>query len=403
MTYRTKAAGDNPEQLQEVVTAELKRIGDEVKSAGEKAMTEAKNAGQLSAETKESVDKLLVKQGELQARLQEAEQKLDRRGSGDQEGPQSLGSDFVGADGYKDYIAAGNFRKGFTHAVKAATVMTGGTAPAGSAIAPDRQGGIVAPGLRRMTIRDLLTPGRTSSNLIQYVQETGFNDGATVTAEGIKKTQSDITLALKDAAVVKIATYVKASMEILMDAAMMQSYIDGRLRHMLALKEENELLNGAGGSGQINGLVTQATAYVAPITIANATDIDTLRLALLQAELAEFPSTGIVLHPANWAAIELTKDAGKNYLFANPQGSAQPSLWGRPVVSTQAMAGGEFLVGAFQLGAQIFDRMQTTVTVATENEDDFLKNLIAILVEERLTLAVYRPEAFITGDITAVA
>ena len=125
-----------------------------------------------------------------------------------------------------------------------------------------------------------------------------------------------------------------------------------------------------------------------------------LRLALLQAELAEYPSTGIVLHPADWTAIELLKDDNGAYIFANPQSLAQPGLWGRPVVTTQAMTFDQFLVGAFRLGAQVFDRQQATITIATENEDDFLTNLVTILAEERLALAVYRPEAFVKGDMT---
>ena len=59
-----------------------------------------------------------------------------------------------------------------------------------------------------------------------------------------------------------------------------------------------------------------------------------------------------------------------------------------------------FLCGAFQLGAQVHDRQQAQVTVATENEDDFVNNLVTILAEERLALSVYRPEAFVKGDLT---
>ena len=69
------------------------------------------------------------------------------------------------------------------------------------------------------------------------------------------------------------------------------------------------------------------------------------------------------------------------------------------MVQTQAIAQGKFLTGAFNLGAQIFDRWQSRVEIATENEDDFVKNLVTILCEERLALAVYRPESFIYGDV----
>src|SRR3546814_10185181 len=82
---------------------------------------------------------------------------------------------------------------------------------------------------------------------------------------------------------------------------------------------------------------------------------------MLQAALAEFPATGHVLNPIDWAEIELTKITDGGYLFANPQNDSQPRLWGLPVVETQAMTAGIFLTGAFRLGAQIFDRQDARV------------------------------------------
>ena len=67
------------------------------------------------------------------------------------------------------------------------------------------------------------------------------------------------------------------------------------------------------------------------------------------------------------------------------------------------MASGKFLTGAFQLGAQIFDRMDAVVEISTEDDQNFRKNLVTVLAEERLALAVYRPEAFVKGDFTASA
>src|SRR3546814_16193946 len=57
-------------------------------------------------------------------------------------------------------------------------------------------------------------------------------------------------------------------------------------------------------------LYTQATTFASPLAAANAdldTKVDVLRLAMLQAALAEFPATGHVLNPIDWAEIELTK------------------------------------------------------------------------------------------------
>lgn len=163
------------------------------------------------------------------------------------------------------------------------------------------------------------------------------------------------------------------------------------------------MLNGDGTGVNLNGLVTQATAYSAPITISGGTMIDTLRLAMLQAELAEYPATGQVLNPKDWARIELTKDSEGRYIIANPANSTSPRLWGLPVVSTQAMAEDDFLVGAFRLGAQIFDREDANVMISDEDRDNFVKNMLTIRAEERLALAVYRPEAFVYGDFGNVS
>jgi HK97 family phage major capsid protein len=130
--------------------------------------------------------------------------------------------------------------------------------------------------------------------------------------------------------------------------------------------------------------------------------IDTVRLAILQSEVAEFPNTGIVINTIDWGKIELTKDGEGRYIFANVQGNATPTLWGRPVVATNAMTIDKFLTGAFRLGAQVFDREDANVEVSTEDSDNFRKNLVTIRAEERLVLAVYRPQAFIYGDFGQV-
>ena len=146
---------------------------------------------------------------------------------------------------------------------------------------------------------------------------------------------------------------------------------------------------------------TRATEFAPALTLSNATPIDRLRLAVLQAVLAEYPASGFVLNPIDWAGIELTKDNEGRYIIAQPVNGGVPRIWGLPVVETQAMAQNNFLTGAFNMAAQIFDRMDIEVLLSTENEDDFIKNMVTIRAEERLALAVYRPEAFVTGTVTA--
>lgn len=382
------------------IEAALKKIGDEVKEAGERALAEAKKSGDMSAELKPKVDELLVKQGELQARLNEVEQKAARRGEEEKKADLTAGAHLVASPEFKAWIDSGGMKStqsGYVHPLpRASLISTPTTNTTTVGVAPDVQPGVIPGTQRRMTIRDLLTPGNTQSNMIQYVRETGFTNSAATVSEGDTKPESSITYALTQSAVVTIAHWIKASKQILDDFMQLQSNIDGRLRYGLALVEENQLLKGSGVGNNLNGIYTQATAFAAPIALGGSvTMIDTIRLMLLQSELAEYPATGIVLHPSDWAKIELTKDANRGYIFANPQSLANPALWGRPVVGTQAMTVDTALVGAFRLGAQVFDREDANVVISTENQDDFIRNMVTIRAEERLALAVYRPQAFV--------
>jgi HK97 family phage major capsid protein len=107
-----------------------------------------------------------------------------------------------------------------------------------------------------------------------------------------------------------------------------------------------------------------------------------------------------VLHPTDWAKIELTKDAQQRYIVGDPQSQLSRTLWGLPVVTSFSMQVTKFLTGSFRYGAQIFDRMSMEVLISTENADDFVRNMITIRAEERLAFAVYRPAAFIYGTLT---
>lgn len=389
----------------ESLTRQLKEAADDVKKQAETSQAEMKNLGKLTAETKEAADKALVKHNELDARLKEIEQKLVR-GPGGPEQVKSLGQTVTDNEDVKAFLARktrGSVGVKVKAIISAATADADGSA--GANIVPQRIPGIIASPQRRMTIRDLMTPGRTSSNSVEYVRETGFTNNAATVSEtaGTTKPQSELKFALEMGAVTTIAHFVIATKQILDDVPQLQSYIDGRLRYGLMLQEEAQLLNGSGTGTDLNGIYTQATAFVAPInptSAGNLTKIDIIRLAMLQAVLAEYPANGIVMHPSDWADIELTKTNEGAYLFANPQGGSDPRLWRLPVVETQAMTIDKFLVGAFALGSQIFDREDANVEISTEDSDNFRKNLVTIRAEERLASVVYRPEAFVKGDFS---
>lgn len=392
--------------------AAAQKAVDDVKAIAEEALGKAKNGETLAEGLKVKADEALTKMNDLTEQVASMEQKLDRAKAFERDAREakSLGEQFVDDEAVKAFLAS-DAKRGKVEMNLKATISSATTAAAGSAgaaVNETRLPGIVSPNDRRLTVRDLLTPGQMDGSTLEYIRETGFTNNAAPVAELARKPESDIQLEMVSTSARVIAHYMKASRQILDDAPMLRSFIDGRLRYGLAFVEERQLLNGDGTGQNLLGIIPQATAYSVPFTpAAPATPeggaIDTIRLSMLQAALAEYPATGTVMHPTDWARIETAKDGMGRYLIGNPQGTISPTLWGLPVVATQAMSVDKFLVGAFRLGAQIFDRWRARVEIATENEDDFVKNRVTMLCEERLALAVYRPEAFIFGDFGFVA
>jgi HK97 family phage major capsid protein len=395
---------DDPEVELKKLVVDLKKATEDVMKIGETHTTEIKNLGAATEETKAKADKALTDMNTIAERLTQIEQKMVR-GKGDPGAElKSLGDLVVENEAVKGLMSSKSGSARLSIELKDITsgnpTQGAGRSPSTSLVVADRVG-MITPPMRQMVVRNLITPGTTSSNAIEYAVETDDPavTSAAVVSEGQLKPQSNITFDLKSVPVRTIAHFMKASRQIMDDAPQLRSIIDGRLTYGLQFVEEGELLYGDGTGQHLAGIIPQATAYSAAFTPSLPTAIDTLRLASLQATLALYPASGYVLHPTDWGKIELTKDTQGRYIVGDPTGVLGKRLWNLPVVDTQAMQVGHFLTGAFQLGAQIFDRMSIEILISTENDLDFVKNMITIRGEERLALAVYRPAAFIYGTV----
>ena len=376
-----------------------KLLEDAAKASGDE-LTNIKNA--LTAQASEGQ--------KLHGQLLEISQRMaDQIGAfgGPGNAPKGLSASFAESDPFKKFAAGETRSARFTMngswhnpATFGAVIgsQTTGAGNGGALLTPDYQDGIIREPDRPLAIRDLLMPGRTSAQVIQYFKETGFTNAAEFVTENTRKPQSDIEFEYADAPVRTIAHFVKATNQILADVPQLRSYIDSRLRFGVKVVEDDALLNGTGAGQSIEGLKPQATAFDTSATEAGDTMLDTLHRAFTQAALAYYPVDWVILHPRDWERVVLKKDLEERYIWANP-GTATPTsgIWGRRVVSTTAQTEGEFTVGA-RMAAQIFDREDITVEIATENEDDFVNNRVTIRAEERLALAVYREAAIIDGE-----
>ena len=275
-----------------------------------------------------------------------------------------------------------------------------GAGSAGALVQAQRNPGILMPGLRRLTIRDLLAQGRTTSNAIEYVRENVFTNGAAPVAEGALKPETQLTFTKETANVKTIAHWIQAARQIMDDAPMLESYVNGRLWFGLDLVEEGQLLNGDGTGDNLLGLNQVASAYDTALNATGDTRADQIAHAIFQTSESEFEASGLILNPRDWHSIALLKDGDGRYIFGGPAAFAAKVMWGLPVVATKAQAQGTFTVGGFDLASQIWDRMDATIEVSNQDRDNFVKNMLTILCEERLAVTHYRPTAIIKGTFT---
>lgn len=389
-----------------LVNASVKELTDKALPAAENALKEAKKAGDLSEKTKNDVDKLLTDlntqrdlQNQLATQLGEAEQMFARLGNN---GGQSPAKNRAG-----DLVIANDTIIQFSNSVVAGrriAIDVPRNALTSFAVNPvDGSTKIITNPNQRLTVRDLLAPGDTESNAVAYLRELLFTNNAAPVAENTTKPYSEITFEEVLSGVKTVAHLMKIAKQTLDDLPQLRSIINGRLLNGLKRVEDTQLLFGSGVGNNLHGIYTQATAFANPSTKTTPSNsLDVMRLAMLQVTLAELSATGHVMHDIDWTDIELIKDANtKGYLFSNPFGTLEARLWGLPVAQTnQAGMLGNFLTGSFADAAQIFDREDANVVISTENADDFEKNMVSVRAEERLALAVYRPQAFVKGSLT---
>jgi HK97 family phage major capsid protein len=370
----------------------------ELKTWMEKANGEIAAVKSVESETKSAMEKLAAKAGELTDKCLELERKMSAGKEEGQQANQSFGEQFVKSEAFQA-MASGRTKFARMELKTAIINATGQNQPL---VAADRLPGIIANPDRVLTIRDVLPVGRTASNLVEFTKENVFTNSANAqyaspARENVTKPESGITFTLASAPVVTLAHFIPVSRQVLDDAPQLQSYVNSRLTFGLKLEEEDQLLNGSGTSGNLSGLLTSGNFVAYNRAVSGDTRLDTLRRAIAQAALSEFTADTIVINPADWERIELTKATDGQYVIGNPMDALAPRVWGKRVVATNSIASGTFLVGAMSMGAQIWDRMDAAVQISYEDGDNFKKNMATLLAEERLALTVYRPSAFVKG------
>lgn len=257
----------------------------------------------------------------------------------------------------------------------------------------------IGPRVRQMRlfIRDVLDVAETGLASVPYIRETNpaaSEYGASAVAEGNAKPEQTMAWSLDEAPVRKIAAWVTVTSEIIDDAPTLRSYIDGRLAYLLAVREEANVLNGDGNAPNLKGILQYSDLQ----TASGSDEPVVLGTAIGKIEAVDGDPDGIVMNPTDYWTMITTRNANQfdgAGTGSLPYTNAPGGVWGLPVIRSRAVAAGTGIVGSWRLGATLFDRMQTRIVVGNQHSDYFVNNKIAVLAEERVALAVHRPDFFV--------
>lgn len=398
------------------VLAELKQAFEDFKLARTNADESMRKlfAEQING-TKESAAQALTtanamaeKVQSIADRLVEAEQKLVKGIAAGKAAPRSLGQLVVESEEYKAYATGRSgkmqirLKSGFDVFANTITGQGGSPVENVDTLTPaHRIQGVIPGAFRRLRVKDLIPQGQTTSNAIEATRELLFTNAAAETAEGGAKAQATLTFELYSTPVVTIAHWLKVSKQVRDDAPALMSYIDGRLRYGVDLREDQQLIAGNGVGQNLTGMTIapNITAFT-PSSGDNA--LDTINRQKYAIDAADYMATAIVLNPADWGAIERTKVGASDdrYVVGDPRTAMGPFLWGLPVVVTPSMTSGKLLIAAFDIAFQLWNRAETVVEMSESDDTNFQSNLITLRAEKRCALAGYRPASVRYGALT---
>jgi HK97 family phage major capsid protein len=357
-------------------------------------------------------------------------------------GRKSIGQHYVDSGEYKGLIeeavvSGGDFRKnqrinvrpvGFKNLVGpqgSKALVTGTSDTSGGAFVRADDLGLqvgMEPFQRPLTLRNLVTNGTTTSDSIEYVRVTSITNNAAPVAEassaalpgalsnpltnaalGGYKPESGMAVARYSTPVRTIAHWIPVTKRALADAAQMVTLIDGFLEYGLEEELEDQMIAGDGSGENFEGLANVSGVQSQAFDNSVGGDVlSTLRKAKTKVQLVGRANpNGYVMNPADLETIDLLKDNEGRFYGSGPfSAGVAPSLWGLPIVQSEAVPAGTAYVGAWDK-AILWDRQSATITTTDSHGDFFVRNLVAILAEARMAFGVLQPNAFVEIDLTA--
>jgi len=254
-----------------------------------------------------------------------------------------------------------------------------------------------APVKRGRRVADLLGSATISGNAVTYYVNGAVEGDAGVTAQGAKKSQISTSFTPVTKALKKVTAYAKETSEVLEDAPFLASTVEDIIDYKIVSKENAEVVTDIAGTSGI-----QSVTYT---NGGNKGDAATLADAILLAkskiaDATDYEADCVIINPQDMYTLRTAKDSNLQYIgggyftgaYGNGEYVAPATIWGLPVFESSAVTAGEPIVAAGKLAIKVYRKGDTTIKIFDQNEDDALYNIVTVLGEERLLVAVKEPK-----------
>jgi HK97 family phage major capsid protein len=259
-----------------------------------------------------------------------------------------------------------------------------------------RTGLLVEAATRPIQVLDLIPTRPISQNADKYMEETTRTHSAAEKAEGVAYAESVFVWTERTQLVEKITDSIPVTDEQLEDASQVAGLLDSRLRFGLRQRLDLQVLVGDGTSPNLKGILDHSIG-----TQAKGVDptFDAAYKALTAVRVTgRAVPNAFIYHPNDWQDVRLMRTADGQYIMGNPSQPGATTLFGLPVVVSDAITENTALTGDFANFCYIGERRGIEVAVGYVG-DQFKEGKRTIRADLRACMTVTRAAAFckITG------
>ena len=253
---------------------------------------------------------------------------------------------------------------------------------------------IVEKATRPVQVLDFIPSDTTELFEYPFMQETTRTQAAAEVAETGSYAEDAFAYTRVVAPVQKIGSQIPVTDEQMADVGAMRGLMDSRLRFGLLAQLDKQILVGSGTPPALKGVINFASIQT------QAKGSDPTANAIFKAQM-KCRVTGravpdvTMIHGLDWQNIRLAQNANGDYQFGPPSLVGENTLWGLPVLQTEALTQGTALTGAFKQYSLLLYRKGVEIQTGYINTQ-FILGELTLRADLRAAFAVYRDAAFCT-------